>query len=159
MNFLKKAMNSLNRMFDSADANEIDEMEERDEREQESRPAQAAPSTGKSNVVELASAVSQKQTKVTIVEPFSFDDAQHIADHLKNRKAVVVNFTNTDQDVAKRLVDCISGITYALNGSIQKVGDQIFFCAPSNVEVSIEAIQDKFASPKFMPWEKITKDE
>lgn len=159
MNFFKKAINGLNRMFESPDSAEIEEREELEEREQEAKPVQAAPIAGKSNVVEFASAVSQKQTKVTIVEPFSFDDAQHIADHLKNRKSVVINFTNTDKEVAKRLVDCISGITYALNGSLQKVGDQIFFCAPSNVEVSIEAIQDKFASKTFMPWEKMTKDE
>lgn len=155
MKLLQKVMNGLG-LFDSPDPNEI---EEREEREQEVKPMQAAPSTGKSNVVEFASAVSQKQTKVTIVEPFSFDDAQHIADHLKNRKSVVINFTNTEKEVAKRLVDFISGTTYALNGSIQEVGNQIFFCAPNNVEVSIEAIQDKFASTTFMPWDKVTKDE
>ena len=159
MNFFEKAVNRLNRIFDSADPNEIDEMEEREVHEQEARTAQDAPSAGKNNVVEFASAVSQKQTKVMIVEPFSFDDARHIADHLKNRKSVVINFTNTDKDVAKRLMDCVSGITYALNGKLQKVGDLIFFCAPSNVEVSIEAIQDKFDSKTFMPWEKTTKDE
>ena len=155
MSFLQKVMSKLN-VFDSSEATEIDEQEER---EQEIKNVQPAPSVGKSNVVEFASAVSQKQTKVTIVEPFSFDDAQHIADHLKNRKSVVINFTNTEKEVAKRLVDFISGTTYALNGSIQEVGNQIFFCAPNNVEVSIEAIQDKFATATFMPWDKITKDE
>ncbi len=155
MSLLQKVMSKLN-IFDSSEANEIEEQEER---EQEVKSVQAAPSVGKSNVVEFASAVSQKQTKVTIVEPFSFDDAQHIADHLKNRKSVVINFTNTEKEVAKRLVDFISGTTYALNGSIQEVGNQIFFCAPNNVEVSIEAIQDKFASATFMPWDRITKDE
>lgn len=155
MSLLQKVMSKLN-IFDSSEANEIEEQEER---EQEVKSVQVAPSGGKSNVVEFASAVSQKQTKVTIVEPFSFDDAQHIADHLKNRKSVVINFTNTEKEVAKRLVDFISGTTYALNGSIQEVGNQIFFCAPNNVEVSIEAIQDKFASATFMPWDRITKDE
>ena len=155
MKLLQKVMNGLG-LFDSPDPNEI---EEREEREQEVKPMKAATSTVKSNGVEFASAVSQKQTKVTIVEPFSFDDAQHIADHLKNRKSVVINFTNTEKEVAKRLVDFISGTTYALNGSIQEVGNQIFFCAPNNVEVSIEAIQDKFASTTFMPWDKVTKDE
>ncbi|MBP3400576.1 MAG: cell division protein SepF [Selenomonadales bacterium] len=155
MSLLQKVMSKLN-IFDSSEANEIEEQEER---EQEVKTVQTAPSVGKSNVVEFASAVSQKQTKVTIVEPFSFDDAQHIADHLKNRKSVVINFTNTEKEVAKRLVDFISGTTYALNGSIQEVGNQIFFCAPNNVEVSIEAIQDKFASATFMPWDRMTKDE
>lgn len=156
MKLLQKVMNGLG-LFDSPDTNEIDEQEER---EQEVKQAPVAPSQGKSNVVEFASAAMQKQTKVTIVEPFSFDDAQHIADHLKSRKSVVINFSNTEKEVAKRLVDFISGTTYALNGSIQEVGNQIFFCAPNNVEVSIEAIQNRFTSTTFMPWDKVpTKDE
>lgn len=94
-----------------------------------------------------------KQMKVMVVEPLSFDDAQHVADHLKNRKPVVVNFENTDTDVAKRIIDFISGTTYALAGNIQKVGNNIFLCAPSNVDVSYTQ-QDENADKVVMPWIK-----
>jgi len=103
------------------------------------------------NLVNLASA--QKQIKVMVVEPFSFDDAQTIADHLKNRKPVVVNFENTDPEVAKRLVDFISGTTYALSGTIQKIGQNIFLCAPNNVDVAYSSREEE-TDKAFMPWNK-----
>lgn len=78
----------------------------------------------------------KQQVKVMVVEPFSFDDAQHIADHIRGKKPVVINFENTDPEVAKRMIDFISGTTYALTGNIQKIGNNIFLCAPSNVDVS-----------------------
>lgn len=96
---------------------------------------------------------AQKQVKVVVIEPFSFDDAQHIADHLKNRKPVVINFENTEKDVAKRMVDFISGTTYALNGSIQKIGHDIFLCAPSNVDVAYCQREEKL-DKSLLPWGK-----
>ena len=103
------------------------------------------------NIVNLPSA--QKQMKVMVVEPFSFDDAQHVADHLKNRKPVVVNFENCDKEVAKRMIDFISGTTYALGGSIQKIGNHIFLCAPNNVDVAYSP-HEEGADKEFLPWNK-----
>ncbi len=77
------------------------------------------------NLVNLPTA-APKQVKVMVVEPFAFDDAQHVADHLRNRKPVVINLENTDKEVAKRMIDFISGTTYAVNGTIQKIGNNIF---------------------------------
>ena len=108
------------------------------------------PKTKKSsNLVNLPTA--QKQIKVMVVEPFSFDDAQHVADHLRNRKPVVINLENTDQDVAKRMVDFISGTTYAINGSIRKVGNNIFLCAPNNVDVAFSS-RDEDLDNSVLPW-------
>lgn len=103
----------------------------------------------KNNLVNLAN--SQKPIKVIVVEPYSFDDAQQIADHLKNRKPVVVNFESTDKDVAKRMVDFISGTTYALSGNIQKIGNNIFFCVPSNVDISYTG-RDDGADKSVLSW-------
>ncbi|EIW18125.1 protein of unknown function DUF552 [Pelosinus fermentans B4] len=91
--------------------------------------------------------------KVMVVEPFSFDDAQHVADHLKNRKPVVVNFENCDKEVAKRMIDFISGTTYALAGSIQKIGNNIFLCAPNNVDVTYSP-HEEGSDKEFLPWNK-----
>lgn len=112
-----------------------------------------------SNVVSLPMAQSSnnnqqqtnKQIKVMVVEPFSFDDAQHIADYLKSRKPVVVNLESSDPDIAKRMIDFISGTTYALNGQIQKVGNNIFLCAPNNVDVAYSPRED-VSDKTFMPW-------
>lgn len=112
------------------------------------------PKTGKrsTNVVNLRTA-GQKQVKVVIMEPLSFDDAQHIADHLKNRQPVVINLENAEKDVAKRMIDFISGTTYALSGTIQKVGHSIFLCAPSNVDVTYSQ-RDEGADKSLLPWGK-----
>lgn len=93
----------------------------------------------------------QKQMKVMVVEPFSFDDAQHVADHLRNRKPVVINLENTDQEVAKRMIDFISGTTYAVGGSIQKIGNNIFLCAPNNVDVAYGS-RDEGLDKSVFPW-------
>lgn len=103
----------------------------------------------KNNLLNLAN--SQKPIKVIVVEPYSFDDAQQIADHLKNRKPVVVNFETTDKDVAKRMVDFISGTTYALSGNIQKIGNNIFFCVPSNVDIAYAGREDG-ADKSVLSW-------
>ena len=104
---------------------------------------------GMGNVVNLAS--SQKQLKGMVVAPLSLDDAQHISDYLKNRKPVVVNFENTDKDVAKRMIDFISGTTYALGGTIKKIGNNIFLCAPNNVDVSYSPHDDN-GDKAMLPW-------
>ena len=81
---------------------------------------------------------SQKQMKFVVMEPHSFEDAQNIADQLKNRRPVIVNLENAERNLAKRVVDFISGTTYALNGNMQKVGNGIFLFVPSNVDISGE---------------------
>jgi len=89
----------------------------------------------KPNLVSLQGA---KSIKVVVCEPTNFEDAQELADSLKNRRQVVVNLNNTDTEVARRLIDFLSGTAYALDGSTQKLGEDIFLFAPSNVEISRE---------------------
>lgn len=108
------------------------------------------------NVVSLPTAPhnqqsQSKQVKVMVVEPFSFDDAQHVADYLKSRKPVVVNLESTEPEIAKRMIDFISGTTYALNGQIQKVGNNIFLCAPNNVDVAYSPRED-VSDKTLLPW-------
>lgn len=88
----------------------------------------------KQNVVSLQSV--QKSTKVILCEPRTYSEAQEIADHLKNRRAVVVNLQRIQHDQAKRIVDFLSGTVYAIGGDIQRIGVNIFLCTPDNVDVS-----------------------
>ncbi len=76
--------------------------------------------------------------QVHLVLPRSFNDAQQIADKFKRAMPVIVNLQNADQELSKRLVDFASGLTYALNGSMQRVADRVFLLTPHNVEVSAE---------------------
>lgn len=78
---------------------------------------------------------SQKNARVVLSEPRSYDEAQEIADHLRSRRAVIVNLQRVRSDLALRIVDFLSGTVYALNGSISKLGPNIFLCTPDSVEI------------------------
>ncbi len=142
MKFMEKVWGSLG-LFEPVEAEE--------DPKQKIEELELGKGKKNNNLVNLPTA--QKQMKVMVVEPFSFDDAQHVADHLKNRKPVVVNFENCDKEVAKRMIDFISGTTYALAGSIQKIGNNIFLCAPNNVDVTYSP-HEEGSDKEFLPWNK-----
>jgi cell division inhibitor SepF len=76
--------------------------------------------------------------KVHLVIPRSFNDAQQIADRFKAQIPVILNLQGADTDLSKRLIDFASGLTYALDGSMQRVADRVFLLTPRNVELSAE---------------------
>lgn len=86
----------------------------------------------KGNVVSIH---SQKNMRMILNEPRSYDEAQEIADHLRSRRPVVVNLQRVRADQAIRIVDFLSGTVYALGGSISKIGSNIFLCTPDSVEI------------------------
>ena len=78
------------------------------------------------------------QVRVHLVLPRSFNDAQQIADRFKDSVPVILNLQSADSELSKRLIDFASGLTYALDGSMQRVADRVFLLTPRNVEVSAE---------------------
>lgn len=142
MKLMEKVWGSLG-LFEPVEANDEDHPHSEEPTELRSKRS--------GNLVNLPTA--QKQMKVMVVEPVAFDDAQKVADHLRTRKPVVINLEGTDKDVAKRMIDFISGTTYALNGSIQKIGSHIFLCAPNNVDVAYSSREDSLER-SFLPWSK-----
>lgn len=86
------------------------------------------------------------QVKMHIVEPKSFSEAQSIADRFKQGTPVIMNMSLTAPDIAKRLIDFASGLTYGLDGGLQKVSDKVFMLTPANVDVSageVRRLKDK----------------
>ena len=81
---------------------------------------------------------SPGSVKVHLVLPRSFNDAQQIADRFKQGVPVILNLQSADQELSKRLIDFASGLTYALEGGMQRVADKVFLLTPRNVEVSAE---------------------
>ncbi|MCL6610811.1 MAG: cell division protein SepF [Peptococcaceae bacterium] len=94
---------------------------------------------------------AQRQLKVVVSEPKVFEDVQNLADNLKNRRPVIVNLEKADPELARRVVDFISGATYALNGSLQKVGSGIFLFVPSNMDISSE-LGDQLKERGLFSW-------
>jgi len=95
-------------------------------RAREAAPLRAVPSAG----------VPAPQVKIHTVEPRSYSEAQSIADKFKAGQPVIMNLTMTDADLAKRLIDFASGLTYGLDGGVQKVSERVFMLTPRNVDVS-----------------------
>ena len=76
------------------------------------------------------------QFKMVVIEPKGFDECPKLVDNLKAKKPVIINLEKVETDVARKMFDFLSGATYALNGNVQKVANNIFIFAPENVDVS-----------------------
>lgn len=82
--------------------------------------------------------VPETTSRVHVVEPKSFNDAEQIGAKFKNDTPVIVNLQSIERDLAKRLIDFVSGLTYGLDGGIQRVAEMVFLLTPANIEVSAE---------------------
>ncbi|TMJ01548.1 MAG: cell division protein SepF [Bacillati bacterium ANGP1] len=85
---------------------------------------------------QLFSLPAQRQLEIVVLQPKTFDDARAAADYLKMRRSVVVNLRGTHSDLARRIVDFTSGVTYALDGHMLRVGEEIFLFTPSHVVIT-----------------------
>lgn len=91
--------------------------------------------------VPVETALGATSARVHVVAPSRFGDAKEIADRLKDNRPVIVNLQMADRDLQRRMIDFCSGVTYALSGEMEKVADQVFLLAPTNVKVSDEERQ------------------
>ncbi|WP_241420962.1 cell division protein SepF [Candidatus Contubernalis alkaliaceticus] len=107
--------------------------EEVDHQEMASVVDSANPSNRKGKVVSLH---TSKNLRVIVAEPKDFDEAQSIAENLKNKLPVVINLEGTELEISKRLIDFISGAAYALNANYQKISNHIFIFTPNNIDIN-----------------------
>ena len=86
-----------------------------------------------------------QSVKMVITQPTSFDQSEEICNYLKEKKSIIVNLEYVNKDVARRIIDFLSGTLYAINGNLEKIGNGIFLCTPDNVGVEgkIEEKQSK----------------
>jgi len=94
------------------------------------------PSKGK--VVSLTTQ-QFRSMRVVVLEPASFDEVQEIADHLREKRPVILNLETTEKGLAKRIVDFVSGAVYVLDGSMQRINTSIFLFTPSEVDIVLNA--------------------
>ncbi len=92
------------------------------------------PASGKKNN-KVVNIHATTQLQVVLVKPERFDDASSVADHLNEKRTVVLNLESTNKDVARRLVDFLSGVAYANNGQIKRVAASTFIITPYNVDI------------------------
>ena len=92
--------------------------------------------------------------KMVISQPTTFEQSEEICNYLKDRKSVIVNLEYVNKDVARRIVDFISGGVYALDGHIQKISNSIFLIAPTNYEITNEMAREEIKSKLSVSWLK-----
>ncbi|MFZ5966294.1 MAG: cell division protein SepF [Bacillota bacterium] len=109
------------------------------------------PISGKKN--KIVNIHTTTQMKVVIYEPVDFEEAPDIVDNLKNRKPVIVNLENLDQELARKIFDFVNGAVYALDGNIQKVSKGIFILAPNNVDITGN-LKEELKNKGLFPWQK-----
>ena len=95
-----------------------------------------------------------QQVRMVISQPTTFEQAEEICSYLKNRKSVIVNLEYVNKDVARRIVDVMSGAVHALDGHIQKISNSIFLIAPVNYEITNEMAREEIKSKLSVSWLK-----
>lgn len=139
MDELKK----LTRPYSDEEDEEFDDYDEEEIAEPAPAPAKrsvfsartAAPEPRPVSNGRVVNLSSNPQLQVVLVKPDRFDNVSEVADHLRDKKAVVLNLESTNKDVARRLVDFLSGTAYALDGKIKKVAISTYIITPYNVDI------------------------
>ena len=108
----------------------------------------------KNKVVPMQQTQQANAIKMVISQPTSFEQSDEICSFLKERKSVIVNLEYVNKEVARRIVDFISGGVYALDGYIQKVSNSIFLVAPSNYEITNEMAREEMKNKLSVSWLK-----
>lgn len=114
--------------------------------ERVSRSAKVLPMTGASPAV--------TSSKMVITEPQCFDDVKEIADHLKERRSVIVNLETLTKEDQRRIVDFLSGSTYVIDGNIQKISSLIYLITPKTVEIQNDVEKAQYRSKLSFSWMK-----
>lgn len=152
-------MGSIKGFIDWVKGEDIeDEFEEQPPRQREEPASVSAPSafdpvsesvssSRRSNKVVNINATTQ--LAVVLVKPDRFENAAEIADHLKDKRTVVLNLEQTNKDVARRLVDFLSGVAYANEGKIKKVANSTYIITPYNVDIMGDLIDELESSGMY----------
>ena len=130
-----------------------------DRKPQEQKPF---PMSGRSEARDAKQSASQSRPvspntapfKLVVIEPKAFDECPRLVDNLKSRKPVIINLEKLESDTARKIFDFLSGATYALNGNVQKISNNIFVFAPENVDIAanVEHKGIDFNNGQKNPW-------
>ena len=135
-----------------ANEEEEEEYEENNEEIEEEENNKENKIWGRRNKV--VSMPQPQQVKMVISQPTTFDQAEDICDLLKEKQSVIVNLEYVNKDVARRIIDVVSGAVHALDGHIQKVSNSIFLIAPYNYEITNEMAREEIKNKLSVSWLK-----
>lgn len=163
MGAFNKFMNMLN--IGSSEDEDIEDYEDEDEVQEETSKYRAgrnfnqieedSPYSARniqSKVIPMNTAVSS--SKMVITQPNCYEDVQEIGDYLKNRKSVIVNLESVSKEDARRILDFMSGATFTVEGTIQKVSNLIYLITPRNVEIQNDVERSQYKQKLSFSWMK-----
>lgn len=138
--------------MDPAEDREEEEIENYDEEEVvEDEEQEERKLWGRKNN-KVVSMPQVQQVKMVISQPTTFEQAANICDLLKQKKSIIVNLEYVNKDVARRIVDVVSGAVHALDGHIQKISNSIVLIAPFNYDIENEMARDEIKNKLSVSW-------
>lgn len=137
-----------------AEENEEEYEDNNEEIEEEEESNRENKIWGRRNKV--VSMPQTQQVKMVISQPTTFEQAEDICDLLKEKQSVIVNLEYVNKDIARRIIDVVSGAVHALDGHIQKVSNSIFLIAPYNYEITNEMAREEIKNKLSVSWLKNT---
>lgn len=93
-----------------------------------------------------------QQVKMVICQPTTFEQSESICNLLKEKKSIIVNLEYVNKDIARRIVDVVSGAVHALDGNLQKVSNSIFLVAPYNYDITNEMAREEIKNKLSVSW-------
>ena len=135
-----------------AEENEEEYEDNNEELEEEEENNRENKIWGRRN--KLVAMPQPQQIKMVISQPTTFDQAEDICDLLKDKQSVIVNLEYVNKDIARRIIDVVSGAVHALDGHIQKVSNSIFLIAPYNYEITNEMAREEIKNKLSVSWLK-----
>ena len=134
-----------------AEENEEEEYEEIEENEEEDNNRENKLWGRRNKVVSMP---QPQQVRMVISQPTTFDQAEDICDLLKEKQSVIVNLEYVNKDIARRIIDVVSGAVHALDGHMQKVSNSIFLIAPYNYDITSDIAREEIKSKLSVSWLK-----
>lgn len=121
---------------------DVDNEEESRDYEDSFRPRRSGSASTTSNPGKVLNIPATTRLQVVVVKAEKFTDAADIADHFKNKRAVVLNLDNTNKDVANRLIDFLAGVAYASDGDLKRIANTSYILVPYNVDISGDMLEE-----------------
>lgn len=152
-------MNKIYGLFNYGKEEDSEEYEDNDidygyEEEEEEEPETEKRFFGRKGKDKVVNLNPDNQIRMIIAKPTSFEQSEDICDCLKEKKSIIVNLEYVNKDVARRIVDFMSGAVQALNGHIEKISNSIFLFAPFNYEISNETTREELKNKLSVSWLK-----
>lgn len=147
----------VNKVLDFFKVDGEEEMDENsydyeEEKDTENEEVESKGLFGRKN--KIVSMPQVQQVRMVITQPTSFEQSEEICNYLKERKSIIVNLEYVNKDVARRIVDFISGSVHALDGHIQKISNAIFLVAPVNYDIASDLAREEIKSKLSVSWLK-----